>query len=93
LAGTVEITPTVERDGDGYTCRLKSMVVGARAVETGHMSASRLHALIRSYVEPVLVRAGFAEGQWADERGGLADPACSVIFCASAIDTSAATPT
>ena len=50
------------------------------------MSASRFQALIQTYVEPVMVRAGFAKGQWAEERGALEDPTCSVIFCAAGSD-------
>jgi hypothetical protein len=34
----------------------------------------------------VVVRAGFAEGQWAVERGDPEDPTCSVIFCAGGSD-------
>lgn len=58
----------------------------ATAVETGHVSTSRFRALIQTRVEPVLVRAGFAKGQWAEEREGPDDPTCSVIFCAGATD-------
>jgi hypothetical protein len=69
------------------------MAVKAAVVETGHVSASRFQALIQTYVEPVVVRAGFAAGQWAEERGAPEDPTCSVIFCAGGATTSAATHT
>jgi len=62
------------------------MAVKAAAVETGHVSANRFQALIQTHVEPVVVRAGFAEGQWAVERGAPEDPTCSVIFCAGGSD-------
>jgi hypothetical protein len=45
------------------------MAVKAAAVETGRVSASRFQALIQTYIEPVLVHAGFAKGQWAEARG------------------------
>jgi hypothetical protein len=62
------------------------MAVKAAAVETGRVSASRFEALIQTYIEPVLVQAGFAKGQWAEERGVTEDPSCSVIFCAGGSD-------
>ena len=48
--------------------------------------AGSFRALVESHIEPVVVRAGFAQGQWAVERGPKDDPFCSVIFCAAADD-------
>jgi hypothetical protein len=52
----------------------------------GGMPAGQFRALVEAHIEPVVVLAGFAEGQWAQERGPKDDPVCSVIFCAAAND-------
>ena len=52
----------------------------------GGVPAGSFRALVESHIEPVVVRAGFAEGQWAVERGPKDDPVCSVIFCAGSDD-------
>ena len=62
------------------------MAVTAAAVDTGSVSASRFQALIQTYIEPVLVQAGFATGQWAERRSVGEDPSCSVTFCAGGSD-------
>jgi hypothetical protein len=42
------------------------------------MPSQDLRALVESYLEPVLLRAGFAAGQWGDSPRGA-----GVIFCAA----------
>lgn len=59
------------------------MAVRSVGGETRGVPATRFQALIQAHVEPVLVQAGFARGQWAKERGATDDPFYSVIFCAS----------
>ena len=47
------------------------------------MSAQHLRSLVERHIEPILVRAGFAAGQWAH---GVAGGGISVIFCAAGDD-------
>ncbi len=62
------------------------MPARAATVDTGCVSASWFRVLAQTCIEPVLVRAGFAKGQWAEERGATDDPSCAVTFCAGQTD-------
>jgi hypothetical protein len=71
------------RESNRTRSSLGGIAVTSVGGETRGVPATRFQALIQTHVEPVLVQAGFARGQWAKERGATDDPFYSVIFCAS----------